>query len=54
MYFQIAKYAIDPLCRGIYSGSSQQLSMKACFPNLLEWEQQYHSVIKGALLAPKS
>lgn len=50
---EIAKYAIDPLCRGIYSGSSQQLSVKACFPQLLKWEQQYHSIVKGALLAPK-
>ncbi|KAI0225020.1 Protoporphyrinogen oxidase [Lamellibrachia satsuma] len=50
---EIATYAIDPLCRGIYSGNSRQLSVKACFPEIFKWEQQYDSIIKGALLAPK-
>ncbi len=50
---QVADYAADPLCRGIFAGDCRQLSMKSCFPDVFNYEQTYGSVIKGALRAPR-
>lgn len=38
---------IDPLISGIYAGDIERLSIKSCFPQLLESEQKYGSLIKG-------
>ncbi|XP_013416457.1 protoporphyrinogen oxidase isoform X2 [Lingula anatina] len=46
---EVTNYAIGALCRGIYAADTKLLSMKACFPSLLEAENKYGSVIKGIL-----
>ncbi|MHA6250457.1 protoporphyrinogen oxidase [Oceanobacillus sp. CAU 1775] len=38
---------IEPLLSGIYSGDIDEMSLLATFPNFLELEQQYGSLIKG-------
>ncbi|XP_045184035.1 protoporphyrinogen oxidase-like [Mercenaria mercenaria] len=43
----LAKYAIDPLCRGIFAGDCRKLSVKSCFPILHSAEEKHGSVIKG-------
>ncbi len=40
---------IDPLVNGIYAGDINTLSVKSCFPRYFQWEQQYGSLLKGAL-----
>jgi oxygen-dependent protoporphyrinogen oxidase len=49
----IAHELFDPLTTGIYAGDMRQLSMKACFPQIYEWEQKKGSLIRGALSQPK-
>ena len=47
----LARYLINPMCRGIYAGDSAKLSVKSCFSFLPEYEQKYGSVAKGMLRA---
>ncbi len=44
---------VDPLVRGIFAGSIQELSVKSCFRQLYDYERTYGSVVMGALRAPK-
>lgn len=44
---------IDPLCRGIYAGSSRSLSVKSCFPAFYDYELKHGSLIKGALFSKR-
>lgn len=44
----IAHELFDPLTSGIYAGDISQLSMKACFPQMYQWEQEKGSLLKGA------
>ena len=53
LLFQLAEYAADPLCRGIYAGDCRKLSVKSCFPDVFELEQKYGSLIRGALFMPR-
>jgi protoporphyrinogen/coproporphyrinogen III oxidase len=41
---------LDPLISGIYAGNIHELSAKACFPQLFQWERHYGSLTKGLLL----
>lgn len=43
----VAERLFDPLVTGIYGGDIHQLSIKACFPLLADWEVS-GSVLKGA------
>ncbi|MGH2375466.1 MAG: protoporphyrinogen oxidase [bacterium] len=38
-----------PILAGIYAGDADALSLRATFPQLLEWEASYRSLILGAL-----
>lgn len=40
---------IDPLVTGIFAGDIKKLSIKSCFPLLHAWEEQYGSVLLGAI-----
>ncbi len=44
---------VDPLVKGIFAGDMEELSIKACFTALFEWEREYGSIVKGLFLAPK-
>lgn len=39
----------NPLTLGIFAGDTKKLSIKSCFRNMYEYEQQHRSVIRGAL-----
>lgn len=44
---QIAANFMDPLVSGIYAGDIDQLSMRACFPDLHRMEKEHGSLIRG-------
>lgn len=50
----IAKYAADPLCRGIFAGDCRKLSVKSCFPLLYSAEQHSGSVLRGLAFGPRA
>src|ERR1051325_1154870 len=46
-------YAIDPFVAGVFAGEAEKLNVKTGFPKLFELEQQYGSLIKGAIKGRK-
>ncbi|HXU21907.1 MAG TPA: protoporphyrinogen oxidase [Verrucomicrobiae bacterium] len=46
---EILEYLVSPFVSGVYAGDPEKLSMRAAFPSLEEWEQQYGSVLRGAM-----
>ena len=46
-------YAIDPFVAGIFAGTPENLSTKSAFPKLHQLEQEYGSLIRGALLGAR-
>lgn len=46
-------YAINPFVAGVYAGKPESLSVKSGFPKLYQLEQEYGSLIKGAILGAK-
>ncbi len=46
----MTNYLVDPLCRGVYASSAKTLSVRSCFPQLVELESKYGSLVKGMLL----
>lgn len=51
---RFAERLVDPLARGIYAGSIDELSLEACFPRLKEWETDKGSLTRGFLTAQRS
>lgn len=47
-------YAVDPFISGVYAGNPQELSTEAAVPRIHELEQQYGSLIRGAIALGKA
>lgn len=45
----VADYLAAPFISGIYAGDPTQLILSEAFPKVREWEQEYGSVIRGAM-----
>jgi protoporphyrinogen/coproporphyrinogen III oxidase len=45
---EILEYLVGPFVSGVYAGDPEQLSLRAAFPSLDEWEREYGSVLRGA------
>ncbi|MBS0603809.1 MAG: protoporphyrinogen oxidase [Verrucomicrobia bacterium] len=45
--YDVARLFFDPMVVGIFGGDIRQISIRACFPKLKAWEEQYGSVTKG-------
>jgi len=45
--YDVARLFFDPMVVGIFGGDIRQISVRACFPRLKAWEEQYGSVTKG-------
>lgn len=43
----VARLLFDPLVVGIFGGDARAISVKACFPQLKNWEEEAGSVTKG-------
>ncbi|XP_070622596.1 protoporphyrinogen oxidase [Erythrolamprus reginae] len=50
---EMADITIDSLCRGVFAGDSQALSIRSCFPMLFQAERKHGSVMLGTLLAKR-
>lgn len=46
-------YAINPFVAGVYAGKPETLCIKSAFPKLHQLEQEYGSLIKGAILGAR-
>lgn len=46
---EILEYLVSPFVSGVYAGDPEQLSLRAAFPTLDEWERQFGSVLRGAM-----
>lgn len=46
---EILEYLVSPFVSGVYAGDPEQLSLRAAFPTLEEWERQFGSVLRGAM-----
>jgi oxygen-dependent protoporphyrinogen oxidase len=51
---EMAENLFDPLTSGIYAGNIKKLSLKACFPTLAHYEDNYGSVVKGMIFDKKT
>lgn len=47
-------YAIDPFVTGVFAGDPYRLSLKSCFPKMYTLEQEYGSLVKGALFGKRN
>lgn len=47
-------YAIDPFVTGVFAGDPYRLSLKSSFPKMYTLEQEYGSLVKGALFGRKN
>lgn len=45
--YDVARLFFDPMVVGIFGGDIRKISVRACFPMLKKWEEQYGSVTKG-------
>ncbi|XP_038624647.1 protoporphyrinogen oxidase [Tachyglossus aculeatus] len=48
---EVARLAVDGLCRGVFGGDSRILSIRSCFPSLFQAERRHRSLLLGLLLA---
>jgi oxygen-dependent protoporphyrinogen oxidase len=46
---EILEYLVSPFVSGVYAGDPEELSLRAAFPTLDEWERKYGSVLRGAM-----
>ncbi|HXX19091.1 MAG TPA: protoporphyrinogen oxidase [Candidatus Acidoferrum sp.] len=46
---EILEYLVSPFVSGVYAGDPEQLSLRAAFPTLEEWEREYGSILRGAM-----
>jgi protoporphyrinogen/coproporphyrinogen III oxidase len=46
---EILEYLVAPFVSGVYAGDPETLSLRAAFPSLEEWEQEYGSVVRGMI-----
>lgn len=44
---EVVDYALNPFVSGIYAGNPDKLLLNKTFPNIIEFEQKYGSVLKG-------
>ncbi|HLF17842.1 MAG TPA: protoporphyrinogen oxidase [Candidatus Omnitrophota bacterium] len=49
-----ADYLADPFVAGIYAGEARTICLKAAFPQIYAWEQQYGSILKAARRTAKN
>ena len=51
---EILEYLVAPFVSGVYAGDPEQLSLRAAFPSLEQWEREFGSVVRGAIKSRSS
>lgn len=51
---EVADVLMSSMCRGIFAGDVHKLSVRACFPDLYQLEQDHRSLVLGSLFGGKS
>jgi oxygen-dependent protoporphyrinogen oxidase len=51
---EMAEYLLDPFISGIYAGDIDRLEARQVFPELVDYESRYGSVLRGFLKASKT
>jgi oxygen-dependent protoporphyrinogen oxidase len=51
---EFLNYAVDPFISGVYAGNPRELSAEAAVPRIHELEQEYGSLIRGAIALGKA
>src|SRR3984957_7366155 len=46
---EILEYLVAPFVSGAYAGDPEQLSLRASFPQVDQWEREHGSVLRGAM-----
>lgn len=46
---ELLELLLAPFVSGVYAGDPEKLSLRSAFPSVHQWEQQYGSVIRGAM-----
>ena len=46
---EILEHLAGPFVSGVFAGDPEQLSLRSAFPSLAVWEEEYGSVIRGAM-----
>ena len=51
---EVLDYLVDPFVSTVFLGDARKIGMHSAFPDLVKWEQNNSSVVRGALRAYKS
>jgi oxygen-dependent protoporphyrinogen oxidase len=51
---EILEYLVSPFVSGVYAGDPENLSLRAAFPTIEEWEREYGSVLRGQMKSRSS
>jgi protoporphyrinogen/coproporphyrinogen III oxidase len=46
---EILEYLAGPFVSGVFAGDPEKLSVRSAFPTMAQWEEEYGSVIRGAM-----
>jgi protoporphyrinogen/coproporphyrinogen III oxidase len=46
---EILEHLAGPFVSGVFAGDPEKLSLRSAFPSLAQWEEEYGSVIRGAI-----
>ncbi|MGH9727532.1 MAG: protoporphyrinogen oxidase [Candidatus Acidiferrales bacterium] len=46
---EILEHLAGPFASGVFAGDPEQLSLRSTFPSLAQWEEEYGSIIRGAI-----
>jgi protoporphyrinogen/coproporphyrinogen III oxidase len=46
---EILEHLAGPFVSGVFAGDPEKLSLRSAFPPLVQWEEEYGSVIRGAM-----
>lgn len=46
---EILEHLAGPFASGVFAGDPEQLSLRSTFPTMAQWEEEYGSIIRGAM-----
>ncbi|MGH9865489.1 MAG: protoporphyrinogen oxidase [Candidatus Acidiferrales bacterium] len=46
---EILEHLAGPFASGVFAGDPEQLSLRSTFPTMAQWEEEYGSIVRGAM-----